>query len=80
MPVQARGVQIIIARDLTGRLPGSQPTVNLGALDMLTSTAFPAPWYLRLTQRNAPANQPPRAQRVLKFRQRESTSGENKLG
>ena len=41
MPVQARGVQIIVARDLTGRLPGSQPTVNLGALDMLTSTAFP---------------------------------------
>ena len=41
MPVQARRVQIIVTRDLIGRFPGSQPTVNLGALDMLAGTAFP---------------------------------------
>ena len=36
MPVQARRVQIVIARDLTAGLAGRQPAVNLGALDMLT--------------------------------------------
>jgi len=35
MPVQARGVQIIVTRDLTAGLPGRQPTVNFFALDML---------------------------------------------
>ena len=45
MPVQARRVQIVVARDLTARLAGRQPAVNLGALDMLTRTAFPHDTY-----------------------------------
>jgi hypothetical protein len=40
MPVQAGGVQIIVARDLTAGLAGRQPSVNLSTLDVLACTTF----------------------------------------
>jgi hypothetical protein len=40
MPVQARRVQIIIARNLIGRLTPRKPAVNVSALDMLACAAF----------------------------------------
>ena len=40
MPVQAGGVQIIVARDLAAGLPRGQPPINLSALDVLACTTF----------------------------------------
>jgi len=40
MALQARRVQIIIARNLITRLAPSKPSVNFSPLDMLTCTAF----------------------------------------
>jgi hypothetical protein len=40
VPVQARWIEIIVARDLAARLPRCDPPIDLGALDMLARTAF----------------------------------------
>ena len=40
MAVQARRVQMIIARNLIARLTRGKPSVNFSTLDMLAGTAF----------------------------------------
>jgi hypothetical protein len=40
MPMQARRVQIIIARDLIARLTRGKPSVNFSTLYMLACVAF----------------------------------------
>jgi hypothetical protein len=40
MPVQARRIQMIVARDLAAGLARRDPTVNFSALDMLACAAF----------------------------------------
>jgi hypothetical protein len=40
MPVEARWIQIIVASDLAAQLAGRNPSINLGALDVLTCAAF----------------------------------------
>src|SRR5262249_48511615 len=40
MAMQARRVQIIVARNLIARLTRSKPSVNFSALDMLACAAF----------------------------------------
>ena len=40
MAMQARRVQVIIARNLTARLTRSKPSVNFSTLDMLACAAF----------------------------------------
>ena len=40
VPMQARQVQIIVARDLRHRLAGGKPTVDLRTLEMLTCAAW----------------------------------------
>jgi hypothetical protein len=67
MPVQAGGVQIIVARDLAAGLPRGQPPINLSALDVLACTTFSChaihPYRL-----NAFTNQSLRANEALIFR------------
>ena len=40
MAVEARRVQLIIARNLIARLTRGKPSVNFGTFDMLAGTAF----------------------------------------
>jgi len=42
MAVQARRIQIIIARNLVTRLTRGKPSVNLSTFDMLARTALPS--------------------------------------
>ena len=67
MPVQAGGVQFIVARDLTARLAGRQPSVNLSTLDVLACTTFSC-YAIHPYQLNAFTNQSLRANEPLIFR------------